>query len=226
MSIEYQRIKTPSHVLPNRRKRGKSVNITIIFVFATILLLVFAQFFYLDYNLNIIYSEGDLLHHNPSHLFEKRYVENIRKNDNDGQKSNMTDNKNLTNSYFERLLTSAGINIEDLSEETMKSLPSMMDVNDLYGAEPVIFGLEKCADFQAIIKPEDSFLAPAGMFNSVSPTCYHAIFIYLLFRIYIINFRILKDFPSKCFLFLVSNGIRVPILYLSYCKKIVKYQQK
>ena len=66
---------------------------------------------------------------------------------------------------LEDILRKAQINI---TEDVRHSLPSFSDVQNLYGSEPIIIGLDKCADFRAAVKPEDSFLAPAGMFNTVS----------------------------------------------------------
>ena len=52
--------------------------------------------------------------------------------------------------------------------DIVKKLPLKSDVEDLYGSEPVIIGLETCKTFRETIDPGDAYVGPAGMFNTVS----------------------------------------------------------
>jgi hypothetical protein len=62
------------------------------------------------------------------------------------------------------ILKEAGVN--NLDDATIELLPTWQAVVDIYGSEPKVFGLETCATFQSTIPPAESFLAPAGAFNS------------------------------------------------------------
>ena len=52
--------------------------------------------------------------------------------------------------------------------DIQKSLPSVQDIDQLYGSKARIYGLENaCPAFRASIQAEERLLAPAGMFNTV-----------------------------------------------------------
>lgn len=52
--------------------------------------------------------------------------------------------------------------------DIQKSLPSVQDIDQLYGSKARIYGLENaCPVFRASIQAEERLLAPAGMFNTV-----------------------------------------------------------
>lgn len=63
-----------------------------------------------------------------------------------------------------KILEEAGEN--NLDDATIERLPTWKEIVDIYGGEPKIFGLDTCATFQTTIDPQESFLAPAGAFNS------------------------------------------------------------
>ena len=65
------------------------------------------------------------------------------------------------------LLTGAGIKIDlEKDEELIRELPTWSEVTDLYGPEPVIYGLEECDRFQHRSDPADHFVSTAGTFNT------------------------------------------------------------
>ena len=55
-----------------------------------------------------------------------------------------------------------------MTQEIKEQLPPMEDVQSMYGSEPIIHGLDTCQAFQNTIESSDAFIAPAGMFNTVS----------------------------------------------------------
>ena len=66
---------------------------------------------------------------------------------------------------LEEILERAGV---DVTQEIKEQLPPMEDVQSMYGSEPIIHGLDTCQAFQNTIESSDAFIAPAGMFNTVS----------------------------------------------------------
>ncbi len=59
-------------------------------------------------------------------------------------------------------------------------LPTVEDIQALYGSEPRIVGLEQCEAFRAAVPPQRRLMGPAGLFNSVSeklPFLYSCIFV-------------------------------------------------
>jgi len=64
---------------------------------------------------------------------------------------------------YEDILKAAGVEITD---EIQSSLPPLSDLEDMYGSEPVIIGLEKCSEFRSKYGPNEAFMGPAGMFNT------------------------------------------------------------
>jgi hypothetical protein len=76
-------------------------------------------------------------------------------------------------------LTKAGIR---LSPEAEAMLPSSQEVQEMYGPRPVIYGLDQCETFRnALLKPSDRMVAPAGIFNTVRAdhVFEHSIFYFL-----------------------------------------------
>lgn len=67
------------------------------------------------------------------------------------------------NSPAVRVLRKAGVEITD---ELKASLPTSAEIEELYGEQPVILGLDQCQSFRDAVKPEDSFIAVAGIFNT------------------------------------------------------------
>jgi hypothetical protein len=65
------------------------------------------------------------------------------------------------------LLTAAGVKV-DLEEDKdlIRDLPTWSEVVNLYGPEPVIYGLEQCDRFQHMSDPADHFVSTAGTFNT------------------------------------------------------------
>ncbi len=66
---------------------------------------------------------------------------------------------------LEEILHSAGVEVTD---ELRLQLPPKEDVISMYGSEPNIVGLDRCETFQKTVVKGDGFIAPAGMFNTVS----------------------------------------------------------
>ena len=72
------------------------------------------------------------------------------------------DGKHILRSY-EDILKAAGV---EITGEIRSSLPPLSDLEDMYGSEPVIIGLEKCSEFRSKYGPKEAVIAPAGMFNT------------------------------------------------------------
>jgi hypothetical protein len=62
-----------------------------------------------------------------------------------------------------QLLLDAGI---DVTEDIVKQLPLLSDIHAQYGNKTIIHNLESCKQFRDMYKPEERFLAVAGMFNT------------------------------------------------------------
>ena len=75
-----------------------------------------------------------------------------------------------------QILREAGM--DDIDDDTMRSLPTWTEVTRLYGDKPRIYGLESCEVFRNRSDPAEHFVGTAGTFNSgVSPrefTCFVA----------------------------------------------------
>jgi hypothetical protein len=64
------------------------------------------------------------------------------------------------------ILEQAGVSKDQLDVETRRKLPTWTAIQNLYGNEPKIYGLDRCADFTNNIEPSVSFFGIAGTFNS------------------------------------------------------------
>ena len=64
------------------------------------------------------------------------------------------------------ILEQAGVKKRHMDLETRRKLPTWTKVQQLYGKEPKIYGLERCEAFTSSIEPSVSFFGIAGMFNS------------------------------------------------------------
>ena len=49
-------------------------------------------------------------------------------------------------------------------------LPSLEEIQSMYGSKAHILGLERCEDFRNAVPESDRLMGPAGLFNSVSST--------------------------------------------------------
>lgn len=56
--------------------------------------------------------------------------------------------------------------INDDYERMIEQLPNVSQIIQLYGAKPVVYGLETCREFQNTGDPSQHFLATAGTFNT------------------------------------------------------------
>jgi hypothetical protein len=65
-----------------------------------------------------------------------------------------------------KILSKAGIEIEDLDAETLKALPTWSRIQSLFGDRPRIFGLETCQAFRESVDPTVKFFGIAGTFNT------------------------------------------------------------
>lgn len=54
----------------------------------------------------------------------------------------------------------------EIDEELAGQLPTWDDVVSLYGATPIIHGLDTCASYREAVLPKDRMTGPAGMFNT------------------------------------------------------------
>lgn len=54
----------------------------------------------------------------------------------------------------------------DVTEEIVKQLPLVSDIHAQYGNKPIIHNLESCRRFRDTYRPEERFMAVAGMFNT------------------------------------------------------------
>jgi hypothetical protein len=67
------------------------------------------------------------------------------------------------------ILFQAGIEIENkdaMDQETLDLLPTWTQVQNLYGSEPKIYGLERCEEFRNAVEPTTRFFGIAGTFNT------------------------------------------------------------
>ena len=64
------------------------------------------------------------------------------------------------------ILQQAGLDVDDLDQETIDELPTWTQVTTLYGSRPYILGLEKCEEFVDATDPTVRFFGIAGTFNS------------------------------------------------------------
>ena len=65
------------------------------------------------------------------------------------------------------ILGRAGVDVKDIDEETLRKLPSLNEIESMYGSGVYVGGLDRCEEFRKTIVPADAFIAPAGMFNTV-----------------------------------------------------------
>jgi hypothetical protein len=61
------------------------------------------------------------------------------------------------------ILEASGINVTD---DILARLPTWDTIQSLYGSSPVIYGLETCSTFQQTIPKNESYIGPAGTFNT------------------------------------------------------------
>lgn len=64
------------------------------------------------------------------------------------------------------ILQQAGLQIEDLDQQSIDELPTWSQIQSLYGNEPRILGLETCAAFREGVDAKTRFFGVAGTFNS------------------------------------------------------------
>jgi len=100
-------------------------------------------------------EKEELSHFLPRKQNEEEYVENVFDEEVDEDKDEI----------FE-ILEQAGVHRSKLDKETRQKLPTWTMVQETYGTEPQIYGLERCSDFKANVEPSVSFLGIAGPFNS------------------------------------------------------------
>lgn len=65
------------------------------------------------------------------------------------------------------LLDKAGVDLTDLDEESIRQLPTLNEIEGMYGSGVFIGGLDRCTEFQMTVAQEDAFIGPAGIFNTV-----------------------------------------------------------
>jgi hypothetical protein len=65
-----------------------------------------------------------------------------------------------------KILSQAGIELEDLDAETLKALPTWSQIQRLFGDRPRIMGLETCQAFRDSVDPKVKFFGIAGTFNT------------------------------------------------------------
>ena len=53
-------------------------------------------------------------------------------------------------------------------DKKMAVLPSLEEIQSMYGSEVHILGLERCEEFREAVPEADRLMGPAGLFNSVS----------------------------------------------------------
>ena len=65
---------------------------------------------------------------------------------------------------IKKTLRRAGVIVDDALEA---KLPTWSEMTSMYGAQPVIIGLDRCEEFRhSLSKPRDAMIGPAGMFNT------------------------------------------------------------
>lgn len=65
-----------------------------------------------------------------------------------------------------KILRQAGMDMDDFDQETLDSLPTWTQVQNLYGTAPRLLGLEKCKEFRDSTDPTVRFFGVAGTFNT------------------------------------------------------------
>ena len=65
------------------------------------------------------------------------------------------------------LISEAGVHIDfEKDADLIRDLPTWEEVTNLFGKEPVIYGLDQCEVFQKSSDPADHFVSTAGTFNT------------------------------------------------------------
>ena len=64
------------------------------------------------------------------------------------------------------ILRQSGMKESDITDNVVERLPTWSTVTSLMGTHPRIHGLDTCPSFRSSIPPAESFVAPAGAFNS------------------------------------------------------------
>ena len=64
--------------------------------------------------------------------------------------------------------TKIDINADHMSKAESESLPTVSDIEKLYGPKVVIDGLDSCKAYRDNADEKDRWMAPAGLYNTVS----------------------------------------------------------
>ena len=64
------------------------------------------------------------------------------------------------------ILHQAGVDVNDLDDDTIQALPTWSQIQRLFGPKPIFYGLETCEAFRESTDPTMKFLAVAGTFNT------------------------------------------------------------
>jgi len=103
-----------------------------------------------------------LLLRNPREESEKPTFDSRTGEDEDGGDFDVDQDKD----EIYKILQQAGISKEEMDIATRRKLPTWTMVQETYGPEPVVYGLERCSEFTSNVEPSVSFLGIAGPFNS------------------------------------------------------------
>ena len=62
------------------------------------------------------------------------------------------------------------LNVDGISKAEKESLPTSSDIENLYGPQTVIDGLDSCKSYRDTVDEKERWIAPAGLYNTVSHT--------------------------------------------------------
>jgi len=125
-----------------------------------ILQMIFQETVYLNRNMRHL--------HSPDNLDLRRFrmeLSEVHAGSSSKSGHGAVDKSNI--SHTKDLLLNSGINVSDIEPGMLDRLPSLAEVEGLYGPSVVISGLETCETFRKTIAQEDAYIGPAGMFNTV-----------------------------------------------------------
>ena len=114
---------------------------------------------------NVWQHEKEVLKKELDHLIHHRQRRNpptLEPEDHESYDPNMDVGKEK----IYEILEQAGVKKHDMDLATRRKLPTWTKVQQLYGTEPKIYGLERCKAFTSNVDPAVSFFGIAGTFNS------------------------------------------------------------
>ena len=88
--------------------------------------------------------------------------------DDDATASLTLEEASVDREHLINMLKEAGI--QEFDAATVAKLPTMTQIEKLYGKGPIVYGKESCKRFREMVPPEEASVASAGIFNSGTNT--------------------------------------------------------